>query len=229
MQNSYTNDLVESPIGISLKGSKFAAALVEVEDKERRRLARELHDSLGQQLTAISLNFASLRQEFRNMSNEGKDKFSLGMNLLRDAMKESRAIAHNLMPQSICDYGFVGAIENLLTNLQSAIDIEFQFYHNLKNSRFNEQVELSLFRITQEAVNNALKHANADTISIQLIKFHDLLILTVEDDGQGFKAGIESDQFGLNGMELRAFSMSGTMSIDTKPGEGTIITIQIPQ
>ena len=209
---------------------KIIGTIIETEDRERRRIANELHDSLGQHLTTVSLNLSGIKPEIDQLSEKSKSKWEVAIASLKTAMNESRNISHNLMPKAIEDFGYVVAVENLLESLKHVTDIEFKFFNNLLSERLGKQKELGLFRITQEAINNIIKHADATTVNIQATKFSDLIILTIEDDGQGFDTShFGTESFGLNSMKVRTEAMSGTLNIDSKIGSGTSITVQIPQ
>jgi len=208
---------------------QMISKILETEDRERSRFAKELHDSLGQNLTVASLNFNFVKKNVQQLDSDTQKKFDAGFSFLKEAIQESRNIAHNLMPQAISDFGYILAIESLLDNLSETTDIKFTFYDNLNGERLAPDYELSLYRITQEGINNILKHAEASQVSVQLIKHHKSVILTIEDDGNGFQM-MESaaTSFGLNSMRNRASALSGALDIDSAPGKGTSITLEIP-
>jgi PAS domain S-box-containing protein len=209
---------------------KIIATVLETEDKERRRIAKELHDSLGQTLTAASLNINSIKKEIPKLSEKLQLKYNKTQELLRQAIKESRDISHNIMPKDIDDFGFALATQSLMDGLSDATDVDFHFYENLNKTRLSAFLELNLFRVTQEAINNSLKYANAKNITVQLMKHDDMLILTVEDDGRGFNLESlkkETTSLGISNMRNRANAMSGEFTIDSSKSRGTIITVQI--
>ncbi len=208
---------------------QMISKILETEDRERKRISKELHDSLGQNLTTASLNLNYLKNAITQIDDSYKIKFQKGIKFLNNAIDESRNIAHNLMPQSIVDFGYVMTIESLLEDLAGTVDTTFVFYNNLQKVRLAPYQELSLFRITQEAINNVLKHAEASKATLQLMKYTDAIILTIEDNGKGFE--IENTlghSFGLNSMSTRVSALSGTIDINSSPGKGTSITIEIP-
>ncbi len=207
---------------------QLISKILETEDRERSRFAKELHDSLGQILTAASINFDIAKKGIENLPDDQQEKFRAGLRFLKEAIDESRNIAHNLMPQSISDFGYVLTIESLLDNLGQGTNIQFTFYNNLNKTRLSEEIELSLYRVTQEAINNILKHSKATQVTIQLIKHQDSLILTIEDNGKGFNKLEHIASFGLNSMKNRAQAHSGVLDIDSHPGKGTSITLEIP-
>ena len=135
------------------------------------------------------------------------------------------------MPKAIDDFGFVITVEGMIEGLKEVTDIEFTFYHNLEDSSLNSTLEFNLYRITQEALNNVLKHSKATRTTIQLIKYDDQVILTIEDNGQGFnldELGFNLMDFGISSMKNRANSLSANLNIDSFIGKGTTITIEAP-
>ena len=209
---------------------KIVSTVIETEDNERKRIAKELHDGLGQKLTTAALNFNSFKRDVK-VSQKGFPKLITGLNSLNSAIKESREIAHNLMPRSIEQFGFVPSVQSMLAEIDSASDIKFDFYDNLNEERFDQKLEVNLYRVIQEAINNILKYSRAKNVTIQLMKYEHDLVLTIEDDGEGFDVGkvLEGhNSFGLKNMRNRVNSLSGYFHIDSFPHRGTIITVELP-
>ncbi|WP_185154350.1 PAS domain-containing protein [Fulvivirga sp. M361] len=209
---------------------KLVSTVIETEDKERKRIAKELHDSLGQKLTTASLNLNSLKNDLTNES-KGIKKLLTGLTSLNSAIKDSRDIAHNLMPRSIEHFGYVPAVQSMIAEIDSVSNIKFDFYDNLKGDRLDEKTAVHLYRITQEAINNILKYSKATTVTIQLMKYENDLVLTIEDDGTGFDVAATmegEDNFGLRNMRNRVTSISGSFHLDSSPDSGTIITVELP-
>ena len=204
----------------------IVASVLETEDRERTRMAKELHDNLGQILMAVSLNLESVKKEIGVLSARNQTKLANAVHYLGQAIQESRHLAHTLMPKAISDYGFVLAVQSLVERLGE--DIGFQFYDNLNGERLASKIELALFRVTQEAITNILKHSGANIVTIQLMKYTDVIILTIEDNGIGFKTDESGDFFGVNSMRNRTHSVSGVFTIESKKGHGTTVMIEIP-
>ncbi len=216
---------------LNVKGAeqKIIATIMNTEDRERKRISKEVHDSLGQTLSAIALNMDKVNQEISVLSEKQQGRFTNLTNLINQAVAESRNIAHNLMPSTLNDFGYSVAVENMIDSLRGATDTQFKFYTNYKSGRLDQPTELGLYRITQEAINNSIKHAKAKSVTIQLMCYPDIIILTIEDDGIGFdsKNNNEINRFGLNSMENRARSLNAEFSLDSEPEKGTVITLQI--
>lgn len=216
---------------LDVKGAeqKIIATIMNTEDRERKRISKEVHDSLGQTLSAIALNMDKVNQEASILGDKQQERISKLTGLINQAVDESRNIAHNLMPSTLNDFGYSLAVENMIDSLKGATDTQFKFYTNCNSGRLAQPTELGLYRITQEAVNNCIKHAKAKTVTIQLMCYPDIIILTIEDDGIGFdlKNNNELSRFGLNSMENRARSLNAEFSLDSEPDKGTVITLQI--
>lgn len=206
-------------------------SIIEGEDNERKRVSKDIHDSLGQSLTAASLNFDALKQSIKQLEEKEIIKFSTGLGFLKSAIEESRNIAHNLMPKAIEDFGLIPTLQSLLNQIEQSIGINVKFYENLGEARLNKQIELNLYRITQEAINNVIKHSKATEVFIQLVLHKKEIIYTFEDNGVGFdKSRIENTGkgLGLKSIFNRVKAMSGVFDLDTAPKSGTSITIEIP-
>lgn len=209
---------------------EILSSFVKGEDKERQRIAKEIHDGLAQYLTAANLNLNSVKDNIQ-LDEVKMKRFDLGLDFLQQAIDESRSIAQNLMPKAIKDFGLVLALESLVKNINHSFTTEVFFYHNSRECNIDQQNEMNIYRIAQESLNNALKYAAASKIIVQLIIHKNELIFTVEDDGKGFvlerKIGHEQG-LGLTNIKNRAKSMGAKLEIDSSPNKGTLIAITIP-
>ncbi len=206
-------------------------SLIDGEDRERSRIARELHDGLGQHLTASSLNLNSLKNVVHSLDQKKQKQFHQGLNFLSQAIEESRMISQNLMPKSIEDFGLSTTLEALIQGLQKSAITKFEFYSNLEENELDKQLQMNLYRISQECLNNIIKHAAAGKANLQIIKHKNEIVFTCEDNGKGFdpeKSYKKSQGFGLNSITNRAMSLNGNCEINSIPGKGTSITIDIP-
>ena len=205
-------------------------AIVETEEQERKRFAEDLHDSLGQILSAAKLNLSAMESKVKEMGNGMADFYENSKSLVDYAMQEAKAISQNLMPAALENYGLEKTIETLCEKISYTNKVKINFHSfNLEN-RFKQNIEIGLYRIAQELINNAVKHSNAEEINIQLIQHKKSILLMVEDDGEGFKddASTIISGMGLKNVQTRVKSLHGTFSIDTSPGNGTIATVEIP-
>ena len=209
---------------------QIIASILATEDQERSRIAKELHDSVGQTLSALALHLNNLKKD-RHLNKDEKDKLARVDSLLKAAIGETRSVAHNLMPPTLTDLGFVAAVDNLIARLQEASEIKFTFHTNQDASQdIPTDIAFALYRIVQEALNNIIKHAKASEVTIQFLVYDDLLSLSVEDNGKGFdKAKSQKNSnFGINSMRNRAASIGADISIDSHPGQGTHIHVSVP-
>lgn len=198
------------------------------EDNERKRIAYDLHDGLGQILTAAGFNFSSINEEIQLLSKEKQKEYNLGVDFLNKAINELRVIAHNLMPKIIENFGLITAVRSLIESTRKNYEVKIKFSENLGNKRFNPQMEINLYRITQEILNNAIKHSKASNINFQYQINDDEIIFTYYDNGVGFNYNkLKNKGEGLNNIKNRVKSMSGIISISSKKQKGTSISIEI--
>lgn len=206
-------------------------SLLEGQESERRRLAQEIHDSLGPLLSTIRLNVESINSK-GNLDKETHTRLDKVEDLVNEVTQDMRDISHALMPSAIVDFGLITALENLCKKINDTENITIDFFtKNIKN-RLGQNIELGLYRISQELLNNALKYSKAKTIHFQLIRYTDNLVLTVEDDGVGFDKKILEEKtdkgIGLRNIETRVALLNGTFDIESSVGKGVFSTIEIP-
>lgn len=201
-------------------------ALLEGQEKERGRLARDLHDGLGGLLSGTKHQLSYLDPHQSENIEEGISK---SIKQIDGAVEELRRVAHNLMPDLLVKYGLEVAIQEFASRISnSALDIHTEFI-NYRNS-LSEEKQLIIYRIIQELVNNAIKHANASEIIIQISQEENVLNLTVEDNGKGFdhKSLNVKKTAGFHNIESRVQFLKGTMNIISELNIGTSIELQIP-
>ena len=212
------------------KNQKLLAmdAMIGGQEEERKRIAKELHDGLGGLLSTVQLHFSTTQQKVGPTTQE-VNGLHKAAHLLDEACSEVRRIAHNMMPGALMKLGLIPALQDICDAMsQAGIPTELQVFH--MEDRLNEQVEISVYRIIQESLNNIRKHAQAREVIIQLSQADNMLSITVEDDGKGFhvnqaraKGGI-----GLRSIESRVKYLNGTLDIDSETGEGTTVNIEVP-
>jgi signal transduction histidine kinase len=205
--------------------------LIEGEDKERERISRELHDSVGQYLSAVSLNFTAIRNDIINNECSIADRFDVGMELLHKAIEESRSLTRCLIPKSVADYGLNGSVISLVKSLEKSTGLKIVYLSNLQEKRLNRKIETNLYRISQECLNNAIKHSKATEIVLQIYLHEKVLSLTYEDNGVGFEISENDsklDSYGLQIMKNRAKFMNASLEIESTKGSGTNISVEIP-
>jgi signal transduction histidine kinase len=213
-----------------LKNHEILEAVLKTEDRERSRISKDIHDGLQQTLTVSLLNFEHAKKELDILSSGAQSKFETGWEYLQKGITESRVVAHSLMPKEIVDYGLVSACESLVVLMNKTIKgTNFTFIHNFGESRLgNQQIEITLYRILQEALNNVIKYAKASQVDIQLKNYSDIILLTIEDNGVGFDVSLVKDKgLGLKSIQNRLEPVNGLFEINSKPEKGTSIIVEI--
>ncbi|AZQ60801.1 sensor histidine kinase [Flammeovirga pectinis] len=206
---------------------KVINAILETEDKERSRIARDIHDSLQQTMSTSLLNLEKVRVSDEISDKELMNKFTVGYNYLKKAIQESRTLAHNLMPKVIHQNGISPAIQALISALEGSTATQIIFYDNLNEERLKLSVEMTLYRIVQESINNVIKYSEAEKCTIQLLKYSDLLVLTIEDNGVGFDLSTTKNTFGLNSLKTRAEAIGAYLQISSVKNKGTEIVLEL--
>lgn len=207
-----------------------ASQIVEAQEEERKRIAKDIHDGIGQMLTALKFNIESVNAE--NVENTTVKVVRL-KELLSSLIKEVRAVTFNLTPPELIDYGIVPAIQKLTEKLAGFTGKQL-FFENKTDfkGRFDSLVETNLYRVVQEAVNNALKYAESNYILVSISHSEHLLSIVIDDDGEGFDPNIiesssEGAGMGLFFMKERISYIDGRIFINSEKKKGTRITINV--
>jgi PAS domain S-box-containing protein len=203
---------------------RLTQKLFQTQEEERRRIARELHDEAGQSLTAVKLGLDRLEQKVPadniDLHNDIKDIRKM---LVRTS-SEIRHISYRLHPTLLSDLGLEPALKLYFKEVQDHSNLNIHFNMIGFDRRMDKELETALYRFSQEALTNTLKHSGAETFSCKIIKSYPKLIFTAEDDGKGFDGKIENQNkrsLGLIGMRERTLLLGGTFQLKGKPGEGT--------
>jgi signal transduction histidine kinase len=208
--------------------------LVSSQELERRRIARDIHDQLGQRLTALRLKIASLKE--LSADNEG---YAARVNRLQEIAErldsEVSFLAWELRPSALDDLGLVNAVGAFVNEWSLHHEIAADFHSaKLPTEKLNAEIETHLYRITQEALNNITKHAKANHVTVLFEKRPEEVVLIIEDDGCGFNpadgngSGDATRGLGLTGMRERATLVGGNVEIETAVGRGTTVFVRIP-
>lgn len=209
------------------------ARLIEIQEQERRRLALNLHDQLGQQLTALRLTMDALKT-IDPASAEGRARFEIMEKIVAQLDRDVDLLVWELRPAPLQDTGLQVALEEFVRQWSWTQGIEAEFHSSLESgARLAAEVESQLYRIVQEALNNISKHAHAKHVSVLLERRGDDLTLIVEDDGRGFdveavRRAAKSAGMGLVGMHERAASLGGRMQYESARDKGTTLFVRIP-
>lgn len=204
-------------------------AIIQTEEKERKRLAGDLHDGLGPMFSTVKMSVSSLVEHI----NEGKQKavFDNALMAINESINSLREISNNLSPHILENFGLQRAIRTFAGKIEETGKIKIDFTSNLKEQRFDGTVEVIIYRAVCELIVNTIKHAEARKILISLHLEAGKLMLLYQDDGKGFdfRQVLEGkiQGMGLNNIRSRVLSLNGNFNVDSFPGEGIIVTIDV--
>jgi signal transduction histidine kinase/streptogramin lyase len=211
----------------------FSRQLIASQEAERKRIAGELHDSLGQSL-AIIKNRALLSLSTPSDHERAMEQLREISEASTEAIHELKEIAHDLRPYQLDRLGFTSAIESMIRNMTEAHDLRLTLQLDQIDDLFSSEAEINIFRIVQESTNNVAKHAEATEAAVTIRRDLGIVQIVVRDNGRGFIPGAEAVNggigrgFGLTGMVERARLLGGSCDVSSIPGQGTTITISIP-
>lgn len=217
-----TDKVLNRKLTLDLERQKLAA-LIEGQETERVRIAKDLHDGLGQMLNAIKMNVSMITSS----PSEGENLSAL----LDEAIQESVRISENLVPSKLRDFDLQTCLRSLCNQVKNQTGSNVTFIGEQLSTKVAQSQKVNLYRITQEAISNSIKHAQPKSITVQLSEIENVLQLTVEDDGHGFFPEMvkgASGHHGLVNMRERTEIMGGIFGLETDPKRGTLISIQIP-
>jgi len=226
--NYMSAQLKEKKEQLKAEQLKHFSAVIDGQESERKRLSYELHDGLGQTLVALKYKIESLQQQDVALY---QNELKILEQSVAEAIEEVRRISFNLMPAVLTAFGLIPALQNMCNKLASQTKNNIVFESDGKFDLLNEKQNNYLFRIAQELLNNALKHAHADLISLQLIEFPKFYMLIAEDNGKGFdyNTHIPINGNGLYSIKERVDILKGKVIIQSVLNEGTVIRVKIPK
>jgi len=197
-------------------------AIIQTEERERGRFAKDLHDGLGPVLSTVRMSLTALQ---RNPHGEQDEKIIRNMNdLIEEAIGSLKEISDNISPHVLKNFGLEAMMRSFINKINSAGKIQIRFNSNLNKERFKPEVELILYRTVSELINNTIRHAEATTINLNFLRTEDMLVVSYQDDGKGFDSlTLEKDQAtrtGLYNIHSRVNSIRGKFSYHSSPGQG---------
>jgi len=212
---------LERPAG-ELSGLQYQ--FLETQEDVARRFSHELHDELGQALTAVKANLSALR------GSADPARVDDCMRLVDQAIQNVREMSQLLRPTILDDFGLDAALRSLTESFSLRTGIEVNYQSEIAGRRLPDQAETNLFRIAQEALTNVARHAEATTVSVNLSSRDAAVVLTVRDNGRGFEPAAPSPPrgLGLAGMQTRAQGCGGALKMETSPGKGLTIEVTCP-
>ncbi|MFC2091499.1 PAS domain S-box protein [Elusimicrobiota bacterium] len=212
---------------------KLATQLQKTEELERKALSRELHDQVGQNLTALNINLNMLKNQISGgLAKEAKNRINDSMNLVENTVKSIRNIMGDLRPQELDDYGLSAALRWYIKRFQDRTAVSVNLKEGKKLSRLPASTESALFRIFQEALTNVAKHADASEVNLIIREDDGIFRFTIDDNGNGFDIGTDPNSkeeggWGIINMKERALAIGADIDIKSEPGSGTNITLKV--
>ncbi|MFO1444401.1 sensor histidine kinase [Bacillus sp. Bva_UNVM-123] len=210
---------------------EFGLKIIEAQEEERKRLSREIHDGPAQMMANVMMRSDLIERVFNEQGGvEAIKEIRDLKKMVRNALYEVRRIIYDLRPMALDDLGLVPTLKKYLqTTEEYHKTIKIHFLNLKEEKRLQTKYEVALFRLIQESVQNALKHADAAEIIVKLEIDHSKVIAVIKDDGVGFDIQEKKkDSFGLIGMRERVEMLEGQLIVDSKVGKGTVVIIQIP-
>ncbi|MBL4624136.1 MAG: PAS domain S-box protein [Flavobacteriales bacterium] len=201
--------------------------ITDIQEREKKRIARELHDGIGQMLFGTKMHLESLRRKVK-----GQEKITQVVTEIESELKEIiaevRALSRRLRPSILDDFGLIPALSQLFEQFQNATDVKLKVQLVEPSKRFNSRTEVAIYRIVQEALNNAVRHGKSSIIWVYLEEHKNNTELVIRDNGEGFDSGIKEVGHGLKNMKERTETIGGQFEMSSVKGRGTVIKIVIP-
>ena len=206
-----------------------AKSIIEAEEKERIRIATDLHDGVGQLLSAAKLNLSSLENKINLNDASQQTAFQNAISLVDDSVKEVRSVSHNMMPNTLLKLGLASAVKEFVTKIQGTPNLKVNLEIVGLNNRIEQEKETVIYRVIQEVVSNIIKHAKATELTLQIIKHEHELSILIEDNGIGFDTSkINSfEGIGVKNILSRIEFINGAVHFDSVLGRGTTVIIEL--
>ena len=214
---------------------RLSSQLVRVQEAERKRISQELHDEIGQALTAVGINLGVLKRAlWSELEEENRERFDEAMDLTNHTLEQMRELSIELRPPMLDDLGLIPTLRWYANRFANRLVIDVKVEVSNLEGPLNAELETTLYRVVQEALTNIARHAQATNVRLRLAGGSSAVDLYVEDDGVGFdmtqvrKPGATNYGMGLFGMRERVLFMGGQFEIRSQPGHGTRLYIQVP-
>lgn len=204
-------------------------AVIEAEEQERKRIAGDLHDGVGQLMSAARMNLSLVNSELDFNNQEQKEAFDKALALVDESCKEVRAVSHNIMPNALLKAGLATAIRDFINKIDARV-LKVNLYTEGINDRLPTDKETVLYRVIQECINNVIKHSGATLLDISIIKDEEGISVTIEDNGRGFDVSDKSkfEGIGLKNIQTRVNYLKGTVEWESTINKGTLVIIHVP-
>lgn len=201
-------------------------SMLKTQEEERSRMARDLHDGLGGMLSGVKLSLGAMKGNIILSENNTK-LFAKVLDQLDHSIREMRRVAHNMMPEALVKFGLQQAIQDYCDGLNESIQPHFKIQLHGLEDRLEAATEIIVYRVVQELLNNVVKHANATIVLVQVMRHENNLNITIEDNGKGFDVSNSFKGDGLNNVRSRVGYLKGQLDIQSVPGEGTSVHVDI--
>ena len=209
-----------------LTNKRILTAVLRTEEKFRSRYSRELHDGMGPLLSSAKMSMSVLAK--RAEDEENRELIASTSAVIDEAIRSLREISNNLSPQVLNDFGLVRGITNFINKNPQLRTIEMRFDTNLRKERFDHDIEVILYRVICELINNSLKHSGCTKIELDLQLVYDRIYLTYSDNGRGFDTQAVADYgMGMSNITSRIHSLGGTIEITSQPNKGMAASIVV--
>ena len=212
---------------IAMEQEQRLDAVIDATEQERTRVAKELHDGIGQQLTSIKLGMSNFAASQQHLPEGETRKIKMLQNIVDESARDVRELSHQMMPKALTEIGLEAALRDMLAKSLALGAIEYSFDSVNTGERLNPKIEVNLYRIAQELVNNIIKHSQATAVKMELIATKRSVQMIVDDNGKGFLA-TEGDGHGLMNMKTRINHIKGSIDFLHLPKGGTRVEIHVP-
>lgn len=202
-------------------------AVIEATEAERERIAKDLHDGVGQQLSGMKMAWQKMLLSWQNSGEQERLQAERLTQILDETAAEVRSISHRMMPRSLSQFGLVPAVADMLEKSLASAELEYSFEpFGMENRRYSPEIERSLYRVMQELVNNILKHSGASRVEVQMMQNSGQLVVMVSDNGKGMDKANAGNGIGLSNMQSRLHTVGGNIYFENE--NGVRATIRIP-
>ena len=206
---------------------QLLSTVLRTEERSRSQFAKELHDGMGPLLSSAKMSLSAISTE--NMNNHQQEILKNSQFVIDEAIRSVREISNNMSPQVLMDFGLSQGIRNFISHIKSLHNIDIAFETNLHNERFDSDIEVVLYRVVCELINNSFKHSACSKIDISLVREGSILQLRYSDNGKGFniQSTTASGGMGLSNITSRINSLNGTLKLTSNVGKGMRAAIDI--
>ena len=206
--------------------NKLMSAVLRTEERSRAEFSRELHDGIGPLLSSAKMSLSTLSVE--NMTDKDRETLRNTAQVIDEAIRSMREISNNLSPHVLNNFGLARGINNFVERIATIHNADISFSTKLKTERFDPNIEVILYRVTCELINNSLKHSGCSKIDVERLLQDNKLILNYRDNGCGFVLNDVSERgMGLSNIRSRVSSLGGHLSFDSEPGKGMSALVEV--